>query len=145
MGLWSLVLVRCFDFQNPHTIKGSAKSRYIKQRPKAEDQRPRAKDRSLLRIRDREIALFAAHKQTGQAARRRDLDFDVMPLAVTDKVRRAVADRILMAQLERDLLEDVVHLCGAARIEGFAARHGRQFVQDTLAFHAQRAADIAAA
>ena len=37
------------------------------------------------------------------------LTFDLVPAAVVGEIHRLVTDRILMAQLQRNLLEDVVH------------------------------------
>src|SRR5207245_5095676 len=49
------------------------------------------------------------------------------------------------AQLERDLLKDVIHLGGRPGVKSLAARNAGEFVQDALSLHAQRAADVAAA
>ena len=68
-----------------------------------------------------------------------------MPAAIVEKLRRLVSNRILMAQFESDLLEDVVHFGGAAGKESFASRDTRQFVQNALAFHTQAATGIVAA
>src|SRR6266478_3113550 len=77
--------------------------------------------RSSLGIGNREVAFFAAHEQARQTARRGHLHLDPVPLAVADKVRRPIADRVLMTEFECDLLKDVVHLGRRARIKRFAA------------------------
>src|SRR5258707_429534 len=77
--------------------------------------------RSSLGIGNREVALFAADEQARQATRRGDLDLNPVPLAVADKVRRPVADRVLVTKFEGNLLEDVVHLGCGTRIKSFAA------------------------
>src|SRR5204863_9892502 len=93
----------------------------------------------------REISVLGAYEQLWQppGCVYRHLDF--VPLAVGNEIRGLVTNRVLMAQLKRDLLEDIVHLSTAARIESLSARHSRQFVEGALAFHAQRAAYVAAA
>src|SRR6185436_10885588 len=63
-----------------------------------------------LGVGDRVISFFTPDKQSRQSARRVDLNFDAVPLAVIDEVRRAVSDGILMSQFEGDLFEDVIHL-----------------------------------
>ena len=50
-----------------------------------------------------------------------------------------------MTELERDLLEDVVHFSGASGEKRLAARNAGKFIQNALTFHAQRTAGIAAA
>ena len=49
-----------------------------------------------------------------------------------------------LEQLQRNLLEDVVHLGRAARIKSLAARDAGQFVECALAFHTERTAHVAA-
>src|SRR5581483_10985682 len=99
----------------------------------------------LLRIRDGEISFFAPHEQARQASRRTNFDFDFVPLAVASEIRGPIAYRILMTKLERNLLKNVIHLSATARIKSFAPRDARQLVQNPLALHAKRAADVAAA
>src|SRR6266478_402259 len=93
----------------------------------------------LFRVGDREVAFFVAGKQTRQAPWRRYLHLDLMPLAV--EIRHPITDGILVTKFQRNLLEDVIHLSSAARIESFAARDTGEFVQDALSFHAESAAD----
>ena len=50
-----------------------------------------------------------------------------------------------MAQLQGNLLKDIIHLSAATRIERFAAGDARKFIEGTLAFHPERAADVTAA
>src|SRR2546423_4260902 len=67
-----------------------------------------------------------------------------MPFAVVREVRRAIPDRVLVAQLQSDLLEDIVHLCRAARIKSFASGNSGEFIEGALTFHAERTARVAA-
>ena len=46
----------------------------------------------LLGISNREIAFLTANEEAGQPARRSNLHLNMMPLAVTHKIRRAIAD-----------------------------------------------------
>src|SRR6266403_431460 len=77
--------------------------------------------RSSLGIGNREVALFAADEQARQATRWGDLHLDPVPLAVVNKVRGPVADRVLVTEFEGDLLEDVVHLGCGTRVKSLAA------------------------
>src|SRR6185503_1133686 len=102
-------------------------------------------DTISLRIGGGEVTLFGADEQLRQSPRWVDRHFDLVPFAVSDEVLRLEANRILVSQLQRDLLEDVVHFSAAARIERLAAGYARQFIESALALHAERAAHIAAA
>jgi len=97
----------------------------------------------LLGRHQRVIAILAAHEQARQSSWRRDFDFDAVPLPVIHKVRRLVANRILMAQFERYLFENVIHLGGRARKESLSPGNVGQFVKDALTFHPQTAAGVA--
>src|ERR1051325_5850117 len=68
-----------------------------------------------------------------------------MPLAVVREIDRTIPDRILVAQLKRDLLKDFIHLGRGVRKESLAAGNGRKLVQNGLAFDAERAAGVASA
>src|SRR5206468_638913 len=94
----------------------------------------------LFGIGDREISFFAPHEEPRQAARRMDRHFDLVPLAVAVEVRGLVANRILVPKFQRNLFKDVIHLSAAPGIKSFPARDTGEFIEDALAFHAQRAA-----
>ena len=58
------------------------------------------------------VTCATAHDQIARFARLRDADFDAPPFPVGYEVRRRVADGILAAQFQRDLLEAFAHLLG---------------------------------
>src|SRR5712692_542563 len=91
----------------------------------------------LTRVRERVIAFFATHKQTRQSARRNHFDFDMVPAAVRLELFRLVSDGVLMAEFERDLLKDVIHLSIGSGKECFAPGDSRNLVQDPGAFQSQ--------
>src|ERR1043166_2057442 len=76
---------------------------------------------NLFWIGDGEIPVLGPHEQLRQTSGRMYRHLDLVPLAVGHKIFRLVTNRVLMPQLQSDLLKDVVHLSAAARIEGFAA------------------------
>src|ERR1700686_3385946 len=84
----------------------------------------------LTSVGERVIALFATHEQARQSARRNYFDFDMVPPAVWLKVFRLVTDGVLMAEFERDLFKDVIHLGISSRKESFAPGNSRDLVQD---------------
>src|SRR5215813_13750217 len=84
------------------------------------------------------IALAIARYQTRKPGRRRHLDLDVTPLPVGHEVRRRVADRILAAQLQSDLLEILAHLLGGAGEKRFSAGRGSEFIHHSPALAARQ-------
>src|ERR1044072_460809 len=68
-----------------------------------------------------------------------------MPLAVIRKCIRLVADRVLVPQLQGNLLKNVVHFRGGTWEESFASGNAGKLVKNALAFHAEGAACVAAA
>src|SRR4029079_11498182 len=91
------------------------------------------------------ITFLGAHKQTRQAARRGDFDFHAVPLAIINETVGFVANRVLVPQLQRDLLENVVHLGRGARKECLASGNARKLIENSLTFHAERTAGVTAA
>src|ERR1041384_1993461 len=91
------------------------------------------------------IAFLGAHEQTRQTARRGHFYLHAVPLAVISETVGFVADGVLMPPLPRDLFKNVVHLRGGAREECLASGDARKLIQYSLAFHAERAAGVAAA
>src|SRR6476620_6557977 len=67
-----------------------------------------------------------------------------MPAAVVGEIHRFITNRILMAKLQRYLLEDVIHLSVTPGEKRFAAGHACKFVKNALTFHPHRAASVAA-
>src|SRR5262245_968551 len=68
--------------------------------------------------RDGVITGASANLQASCVARQSHTRFDAPPFAVGDEVRRRVADRILAAQFDRDLLERFIHFFRAFRKKG---------------------------
>src|ERR1043165_740178 len=100
---------------------------------------------AFARAGNRVIAFLTADRQARQPARRLNLDLDLMPLAVVDEIDWPVAYRILVAQLKRDLLENLVHLRRAVREKSLAAGDRGKLIQNGLAFEPERAVGIAPA
>src|SRR5687768_14633085 len=92
----------------------------------------------LLRRGAGEVALAAADEEAREAARRLNLDLDLVPLAVVGEGRGAVADGVLRPELERDALEGVVHLGARRGEERLAARDAGQLFEDGAAAVAER-------
>src|ERR1051325_3735654 len=91
------------------------------------------------------IAFLGAHEQTRQTARRGHFNLHAMPLAVISKTVGFVADGVLVPQLQRDLFKNIVHLRRGAREECLASGDARKLIENSLTFHAERAAGVAAA
>ena len=91
------------------------------------------------------VTFFGSNEELWQASWRGDFHLNFMPAAVVDEVVWFVTNRILVSQLECDLLEDVVHLGGTSGKESLAAGNAGEFVEDALTFHAHGAAGVAAA
>src|SRR5712692_3212337 len=64
----------------------------------------------LARIHKGVIPFTTSHEQTRRAKRQRDLNFEVMPFAVSSETRRAVTYRIQVSQLQSDAFERFAHL-----------------------------------
>src|SRR6266550_3636270 len=93
---------------------------------------------------NRVVSVFGADEQARQSARRSYLYLDLMPAAVVGEIDWFVPDRILMAEFEGNLLENVIHFSIASGEECFATGNTGEFVQNPLAFHTHLAAGIAA-
>ena len=62
-----------------------------------------------MRVRECVVSVATAHKKMGQPAGRIDFDFEVMPFAFGVEVRWPVSNSVLMAKLQSDTFEDIVH------------------------------------
>src|SRR5215217_1335032 len=91
------------------------------------------------------VAFLGTNEQPRQAAWRRDFHLNFMPLAVIRKCVRLVADRVLMPQLQGNLLENIVHLRRGTWEESLASGNAGKLVESALAFHPEGAACVAAA
>src|SRR6476619_4099179 len=91
------------------------------------------------------IAFLGAHKQSRQTARRSYFNLHAVPLAVINETVGFVADGVLVPQLQRYLLKNVVHFRRRTREERLAARHARKLVENSLTLQAERTAGVAAA
>src|SRR5690606_9626895 len=80
-----------------------------------------------------------------QTSRAFDLNFDLTPFAVRYKIFRRVTDRILVPELERDELEDLVHFNVGVRIERFAAGHAADLVKECLSLQTDLACGVISA
>src|SRR5689334_11391128 len=80
---------------------------------------------ALPRGRNRKVPLARTNKQSRHSPRRSDLNLQFAPFAVIDKIRGPIPDRILMAQLQGDPFEDLVHFQTTAGEEGLPAGYVR--------------------
>src|SRR5262249_17171422 len=91
------------------------------------------------------IAFLGAHEQARQTTWWSHFNLHAVPLAIINETVGFVADGVLVSQLQRDLLENVVHFGSGAGEECLASGNARKLIQNSLAFHAERATSVAAA
>src|SRR2546422_1010194 len=78
------------------------------------------------------VAGASVHLERGQASRRRQLDLDASPASVADQVRRLVADDVLVAQFDGDLLHNVRQLVGVLNAEHLTSRDLRKLSEQAV-------------